>query len=472
MRIGESLLETVRSLDQVFDEATLKEIFDVFLTQREQSIIDAIRSSDVVSPSVLTKAFGSDIKASSIHRGIDRLLSKLETALLGFSATGLPAPRVAHAHELWRRLAVADILMRTGARRTARKHFLAVLRSATLPEHAVLELYTLSSLMQEASYNAERTSVIQLSADVKRVMMELETLQSISRLLCIARTVVQRRREREAYSDPVIDECDRLLRRLETEKRTDRVTIEAARLAVIVAQYRVDIQLGTYWLREQRKSMKRSGIWNSSMRRENYTHELTLAGMVGDHKRALKYGNLLLEETKNGSAPWFTLIDFTTRALLLGGDSASAIPMLTAAFSHRQYRRLQPFLRNRLELSLGYAATLEEDAALFRTYSRRRTSRLQRGQQSFHDHVIDILQSITDEDSEPTIIMVKALAIQLKRLPASEQPIGALQLISNLNRTLTPLAKRGGSLAVEWIPGTPNTIVPWDLLWSWIRRRL
>ncbi|MBK7032964.1 MAG: hypothetical protein IPI24_06330 [Ignavibacteria bacterium] len=472
MRIGEALLETVRTLAQIYDDAALGAAFRSALSRRELLLVETIRRDDMVTPATLSIAFGSGASSPSVQRAVDRLLRKLDVVLIGHPTSGSPAPRIANAHELWRRLATADILMRTGSRRTARKHFLVALRSSLLPEQTVLELYALYSLMQEASFGADARAVRKYSSAYTDVLTELSTLHELARFTCIARTAVLRRRERVRYSEPIIDQSYKLLQDLSDRNPTDRIAIEAARLAMIVSQYRVDPNLGKFWLAAQRRAFKHSGVWNSSMKRENYTHELTLAGMVGDHKRALNYGKLLLEETKNGSTPWFTLIDFTTRALLLGGDSASAIPMLTAAFSHRQYRRLQPFLRNRLELSLGYAATLEEEAELVRTYSRRRTSRLQRGQQSFHDHMIDILRTIGENDSEPAIAHVKALSAQLKRLPVSERPTGALQMISNLNRALVPLARRGRSLTVEWIPGTPNTIVPWDLLWSWIRRRL
>lgn len=472
MRLGESLVETVRSLDQIYDLTSFNKVLKYSLTDRELHLLDAARSSEALSPAQLSHILNIKGTSASLQRAVDRLLDKINVVILSYSATGSPAPRVANAHGLWRRITVADILMRTGARLTARKHWLAVLRHASLPEQATLELYAHQSLMQTASYIPDRAAVLRHSADYVRTLREAETLQWLAHLICLSRTVVQRRRERSAYADPVIEECRSILKSLRTKKRTNRVTIEAARLAVIVAQYDVNAKLGAYWLDEQRDAFRRLNIWNSSMRRENYTLELTLAGMVGNNTRALTYGKLLLSETKEGSAPWFTLIDLTVRALLTAGDTKSSLPLLRIALAHPQYRRLNPSIRNRLELSLGYVAALENDSQLSQTYRRRRTSRLQRGQQSFHDQVIDTLLNLSATDLESTLTRTIALGAQIKRVPSTERPLGALALVSNLHILIKSTSKKQSYIKIESSLGAPNTIVPWDILWTFIRNRL
>ncbi len=472
MRIGESIVETVRSLDQLYDLTSLNESLKHFLTGRELLLLDTARSHDALTQAQLSSILKIKSTTNSLQRAVDRLLDKLNVVILSYSATGSPAPRVANAHGLWRRLAVADILTRTGARLTAHKHWLAVPRSASLPEQATLELYAHQALMQTASYIPNRSVVHKHSADFLRTLREAETLHSLAHLACLSRTVVLRRRERSAYAEPVIEECRSVLKALKRRKRTSRVTVEAARLAVIIAQYDLNIGLGAYWLEEQRGALLRLNIWNSSMRRENYTHELTLASIVGDDARALTYGNLLIEDAKEGSVPWFTLIDLIVRALLTAGDTKSSLPFLRIALAHRQYRRLNTSIRNRLELSLGYAAAVEGDSLMSETYHTRRISRRQRGQQSFHDQFIDLLSCLSSEDWESILTKVHALSVQIKRLPLGERPIGALTLIRNLKIFIRSSRRKPPYIKIESSLGAPNTIVPWDILWAFIHKQL
>jgi len=148
------------------------------------------------------------------------------------------------------------------------------------------------------------------------------------------------------------------------------------------------------------------------------------------------------------------------------------LPFLRIALAHRQYRRLNPSTRNRIELSLGYVAALENDSQLSQAYRRRRTSRIQRGEQSFHDRVIDVLFGVSEMDLESTLTQTNALRAQMKRMPKSARPIGALSLISNLQIFIRSSRKKQSFKVIGSSLGEPNTVIPWDILWAFIHKRL